>query len=85
MPVLLDPEEAETRVLHALIDFTGTDVLEIGCGDGEWCFRVKADHPDWIVEGLDDTDHWSKKHPEKLRYFRTIIGDVLGGLLTIAL
>src|SRR5215212_7164831 len=30
----LDSEEAEIRVLHALIDFTGRDVLEIGCGDG---------------------------------------------------
>jgi hypothetical protein len=44
-------------------------VLEMGCGDGEWCLKVKADYPDWIVEGLDDVDHWSKKHPEmKFRY-----------------
>ena len=32
--VALDPEEAETRAIHDLIDFTGKDVLEIGCGDG---------------------------------------------------
>lgn len=32
--VALDPEEAETRAIHDLIDFTGRDVLEIGCGDG---------------------------------------------------
>jgi ubiquinone/menaquinone biosynthesis C-methylase UbiE len=42
MPVLLDPEEAETRVLHALIDFTGKDVLEIGCGDGRMTWRFAA-------------------------------------------
>ena len=34
-------------------------VLEIGCGDGTWCFKVKENHPDWIVEGIDDTDHVS--------------------------
>ncbi|KAG4027755.1 hypothetical protein MFRU_027g00480 [Monilinia fructicola] len=34
-------------------------VLEIGCSDGRWCFKVKEDQPDWIVEGIDDTDHWS--------------------------
>lgn len=32
--VALDPEEAETRAIHDLIDFTGSDVLEIGCGEG---------------------------------------------------
>lgn len=44
MPVLLDPEEAETRVLHDLIDFSEKDVLEIGCGDGRmtWRFAVSA-------------------------------------------
>jgi ubiquinone/menaquinone biosynthesis C-methylase UbiE len=39
MSVFLDPEEAETRVLHDLIDFTGMDVLEIGCGDGRMTWR----------------------------------------------
>ncbi|ESZ99332.1 hypothetical protein SBOR_0294 [Sclerotinia borealis F-4128] len=34
-------------------------VLEIGCSDGSWCFKVKEDQPDWTVEGVDDTDHWS--------------------------
>lgn len=39
MPVALDPEQAETRVLHALIDFSGADVLEVGCGDGRLTWR----------------------------------------------
>ncbi|TGO75097.1 hypothetical protein BELL_0234g00030 [Botrytis elliptica] len=34
-------------------------VLEIGCSDGSWCFKVKEDQPDWTVEGVDETDHWS--------------------------
>ncbi|KAI9049289.1 hypothetical protein LZ554_007135 [Drepanopeziza brunnea f. sp. 'monogermtubi'] len=34
-------------------------VLEIGCGDGMWCFGFKKEQPDWFVEGVDDTNHWS--------------------------
>ena len=34
-------------------------VLEVGCSDGDWCFKVKMEEPEWIVEGIDDTDHWS--------------------------
>jgi hypothetical protein len=35
-------------------------VLEIGCGDANWCFKVKDAYPGWIIEGLDDADHWTK-------------------------
>ncbi|KAK2628449.1 hypothetical protein QTJ16_001552 [Diplocarpon rosae] len=34
-------------------------VLEIGCSDGSWCIGFKKEQPDWFVEGIDDTDHWS--------------------------
>jgi hypothetical protein len=34
-------------------------VLELGCSDGRWCFHFKNRQPGWIVEGVDDTDHWS--------------------------
>jgi 2-polyprenyl-3-methyl-5-hydroxy-6-metoxy-1,4-benzoquinol methylase len=49
--VTLDPEQAETDVLHALIDFSEKDVLEIGCGDGRMTWRYAA----WTrsVLGLD--------------------------------
>ncbi len=33
--------------------------LEIGCSDGAWCLNFKKEMPDWIVEGVDDTNHWS--------------------------
>ncbi|KAM3080910.1 hypothetical protein ACMFMF_002827 [Clarireedia jacksonii] len=33
-------------------------VLEIGCSDGNWCFQAKKAHPDWIIDGIDDTSHW---------------------------
>jgi tRNA G46 methylase TrmB len=39
-------------------------ILEIGCGDGIWCFQVKQMYPDRIIEGIDDTDHWSCVHQE---------------------
>jgi 2-polyprenyl-3-methyl-5-hydroxy-6-metoxy-1,4-benzoquinol methylase len=38
-PVRSDPEDTETAALHALIDFTGRRVLEIGCGDGRLTWR----------------------------------------------
>ncbi|TAQ88271.1 hypothetical protein B7494_g3368, partial [Chlorociboria aeruginascens] len=34
-------------------------VLEIGCGDGCWCFQLSKEQPDWIIEGIDDANHWS--------------------------
>ncbi len=34
-------------------------VLEIGCSDGAWCLNFKRENPEWIVEGIDDTNHWS--------------------------
>ncbi|PMD43585.1 hypothetical protein L207DRAFT_300657 [Hyaloscypha variabilis F] len=34
-------------------------VLDIGCSDGKWYHSFKKEQPTWIVEGVDDTDHWS--------------------------
>jgi ubiquinone/menaquinone biosynthesis C-methylase UbiE len=39
MTALLDPEEAETRVIHDLIDFADKAVLDVGCGDGRMTWR----------------------------------------------
>jgi hypothetical protein len=38
-------------------------VLELGCSNGNWCFNLKAEQPSWIIEGIDDTDHWTVIHP----------------------
>lgn len=35
----VDPEGNESRAIHALVDFRGKDVLEIGCGDGRMTWR----------------------------------------------
>jgi ubiquinone/menaquinone biosynthesis C-methylase UbiE len=39
MVYTVDPEQAETRALHNLVDFNDKDVLEIGCGDGRLTWR----------------------------------------------
>jgi ubiquinone/menaquinone biosynthesis C-methylase UbiE len=39
LPYQADPEQTETRVLHALADLTGRDVLEVGCGNGRLTWR----------------------------------------------
>jgi 2-polyprenyl-3-methyl-5-hydroxy-6-metoxy-1,4-benzoquinol methylase len=49
--VTLDPEQAETQVIHRLINFTGKDVLDVGCGDGRLTWRFAK--PTRSVLGID--------------------------------
>jgi len=35
----IDPEGTETTVIHELVNFSGADVLEVGCGDGRLTWR----------------------------------------------
>jgi ubiquinone/menaquinone biosynthesis C-methylase UbiE len=51
MAVLLDPDQAETNAIHELIDFTGQDVLDVGCGNGRMTWRFAE--PAHSVLGLD--------------------------------
>jgi ubiquinone/menaquinone biosynthesis C-methylase UbiE len=37
--VAVDPDGHETRALHSLVNFSGKDVLEIGCGAGRMTWR----------------------------------------------
>jgi ubiquinone/menaquinone biosynthesis C-methylase UbiE len=39
MVVKLDPDQEETRAIHDLIDFTGLEIVELGCGDGRMTRR----------------------------------------------
>jgi ubiquinone/menaquinone biosynthesis C-methylase UbiE len=51
MPVERDPEEVESRTLHAYADLAAARVLEIGCGEGRLIERY-APVAAWVV-GLD--------------------------------
>ena len=65
----LDPEETETRVLHALADFSGKNVLEVGCGNGRLTWRY-ADRTASILACDPDADliEWARDHvPPELR------------------
>jgi len=46
MAIRIDPENNETRALFDMVDFSGQNVLEIGCGDGRltWRYADKAAH-----------------------------------------
>ncbi|MDX1467782.1 MAG: class I SAM-dependent methyltransferase [Acidimicrobiia bacterium] len=39
MSYSIDPEGIETRALNGMVDFSGADVLEVGCGDGRMTWR----------------------------------------------
>jgi 2-polyprenyl-3-methyl-5-hydroxy-6-metoxy-1,4-benzoquinol methylase len=65
----IDPEGNETRAIHALVDFRGKDILEIGCGDGRLTWRY-ADFGSTVV-GLDpfesDIEQAQRNTPHRLR------------------
>ncbi len=44
MAIRIDPENNETNALFDMADFSGQNVLEIGCGDGRvtWRYADKA-------------------------------------------
>ncbi|HEV2461748.1 MAG TPA: class I SAM-dependent methyltransferase [Ktedonobacterales bacterium] len=69
MAVIEDPEHAETRVIHELVDFAGTDVLEVGCGDGRLTWRY-ADRTRSVLALDPDAAAIEQAHtslPEPLR------------------
>lgn len=39
-------------------------ILCLGCGSGTWCFLVKSVNPNWVVHGVDDTNHWLCVHKD---------------------
>ena len=57
----IDPEGSEIRILAELVDFSGADVLEVGCGDGRMTLRYAEEVAS--VLALDP-------NPEKIRRAR---------------
>jgi 2-polyprenyl-3-methyl-5-hydroxy-6-metoxy-1,4-benzoquinol methylase len=53
--IRIDPENNETRALLDMVDFSGKNVLEIGCGDGRltWRYADKAAHVTAIEPGAE--------------------------------
>jgi ubiquinone/menaquinone biosynthesis C-methylase UbiE len=87
MTALLDPEEAETRVIHDLIAFANKDVLDVGCGDGRMTWRFA--HQARSVLGLDplpaSVERARRTTPAHLRSkVRFRVGDITAALLPAA-
>ena len=56
MTIRTDPEGNETAALFDLVDLDGTEVLEIGCGDGRltWRYADRAAHVT-AIEPFEDS------------------------------
>lgn len=69
MTILSDPENNEVQALFNFANFSGKDVLEVGCGDGRmtWRYAEAASH----VTAIDPFDQSIKRaeanFPDNLR------------------
>lgn len=81
MAILKDPEGNENTVLHAMVDFKGLNVLEIGCGDGKftWHYARKASHVTAIDPDEVEIEKARAKIPgglkERIDFLATLIED----------
>ena len=51
----IDPEGNETVALHGLVDFSGKDVLEIGCGNGRMTSMYADEASSVLAIDLDES------------------------------
>jgi len=63
-----DPEGNETAALFDLIDLDGTEVLEIGCGDGRltWRYAERAAHVT-AIEPFEDSIARAKERLREMK------------------
>lgn len=79
---IMDPEEIETGVIHNLVDFSGKDVLEIGCGTGRLTWRYAEPAKSILAIDLDEDsieiarERTPKKLRPKIAFMATSITDV---------
>lgn len=69
MRVNIDPEGAETGALAELVDLSGADVLEVGCGDGRltWRYAGQAASVLAIDTAADEIEQAREATPPRLR------------------
>ena len=69
MMIKIDPENNETHALLDLVDFSGKNVLEIGCGDGRltWRYAGKAGHVTAIEPGTEQIALAKENLPKHLK------------------
>jgi 2-polyprenyl-3-methyl-5-hydroxy-6-metoxy-1,4-benzoquinol methylase len=69
MAVRVDPENNETRALFDMADFSGQQVLEIGCGDGRltWRYAERATHVTAIDPFAEGISRAKKTLPDELQ------------------
>lgn len=67
--IRIDPENNESRALFNLADFSGRNVLEIGCGDGRltWRYADKAAHVTAIEPGAEQVAAAKENQPDNLQ------------------
>lgn len=68
MGYTVDPEAVETAVLNDLVEFRGTRVLEVGCGDGRltWRYASKANGVLALDPNAEKIDRAIESMPEHL-------------------
>lgn len=69
MMIRIDPENNESRALFDLADFSGRNVLEIGCGDGRltWRYADRAAYVTAIEPGVEQTGLVMENMPNNLQ------------------
>jgi len=65
----LDADGSERRAIHDLVDFSGKDVLEIGCGNGRvtWCYAESAASVLAVDPREKDIEQARQQTPDSLR------------------
>jgi ubiquinone/menaquinone biosynthesis C-methylase UbiE len=89
----LDADGSERRAMGELVDFSGKDVLEIGCGNGRvtWCYANCVASVLAVDRREKDVEQARQRTPESLRGRITFVAadaatlDLRAGAFDVAL